>query len=103
MLNISFNKLVEEVMSDKTARYAAIENNIRRRIAHVICKEMKRQCISYANMEDLMGPPASQLCKLLHNELGGPLTLYTICRALDVMGFELDFKIVPKPPKKEKK
>jgi len=103
MLNISFNKLVEEVMSDKAARYAAIENNIRRKIGLVVCKEMKRQCISYEDMEDLMGPPASQLRRLLHDELGGQLTLYTICRALDVMGFELDFKIVPKPPKKEKK
>lgn len=95
-MTINFNAMINEIMNNDEARYAAIENRIRRTIGLVVCKEMKKQNLSLDDMQDLMGPPVSQLRRLLHNELGGQLTLYTICRALDILGLELKFEVVMK-------
>jgi hypothetical protein len=96
MSSTSFDKIVKEIMSDKAVRCAAIENGIRRTIGRIVCKEMKRQDLDFDDMQDFVGPPTSQLRRLLHDELGGQLTLYTICRALDALELELKFEVVSK-------
>jgi len=89
-MNNNFDDLVEEVLSNRNARCAARENSQRRSLAVVFEKARKAKHFSIRALAEEMGTSVSQVQRLLHNELGGSLTLRAIFRAADALDIEVD-------------
>lgn len=94
----SFDAILQEVMADPVARAAANENRLRRALSSSFDDARRARGLSVRRMATLMGTSVSQVQRLLHRELGGSLTLRTICRALDVLELDLTMHVRPRHP-----
>jgi AraC-like DNA-binding protein len=82
----NFDELVLEVADNQDARCAGLENQLRRDLASAIEEARTEQNLSIRQLAERMGTSVSQAQRLLHHDLGGSLTLRTICRAIDSLG-----------------
>ena len=85
----TFKELQREVLKNKDARCAAHENELRRRLAIVFDTARMKENWSIRELAEHMGSSISQVRLLLHREIGGSLTLNTICRAADVLNIQV--------------
>ncbi len=93
----SWDDLVAEVLSDPDARAAYAENEIRRKMGAAIDKARQEQGLSMRDLASLIRTSVSQVQRLLHRDLGGSLTLKTVCRAADALGLQVRVHIHEKP------
>jgi transcriptional regulator with XRE-family HTH domain len=84
-----FEALVNEVLADSDARTAYAENALRRYLAASFELARQGRGVSVRALAAEMGTSVSQVQRLLHHEVGGSLTLRTICRAADVLGLRV--------------
>lgn len=94
--NDDFLALEELVLADKSARTAAAENDLRRKLAEVIEGERSRRKLSIRALAERMETSVSQVQRLLHREVGGSLTLRTLVRAADALEMDLSLNMRPK-------
>jgi ribosome-binding protein aMBF1 (putative translation factor) len=80
-----FEKLTALVNSDKVARTARIENNLRRNLGEILDNERIRQGLSIRDLAKELETSISQVQRVLHREVGGNLTLKTLVRAADAL------------------
>ena len=96
-----FNKMLEEVLKNRTARLACIENCLRRKIANQLVKYIEegttiRDLSSLAKKLEISD---SQVRKAFHMELGDEIYLSTIVALADHFGLAIEilFKENAKP------
>ena len=95
MRSDSFEELLQQILADKDARVAAIENDVRRQLASALEEARTRKRLSIRGLAKQIGTSMSQVQRVLHLELGGSLTLRTIVRACDALGLRLTLRAVP--------
>ena len=88
-----FELLVSEVLADSDARAAYAENTLRRQLAATFESARKGKGLSIRTLAAKMGTSASQVQRLLHYEVGGSLTLRTICRAADILQLDVMIEV----------
>jgi predicted transcriptional regulator with HTH domain len=88
-----YDALKTEALRASIVRRAYNENNLRRRVAKLFEDEMKKQGVSARELARRMESSPTQVRRLLHKEVGGSLTLDTLCRAAVALGvvFSIDF------------
>lgn len=96
--NYDFDDLAREILSVKDARTGYIENRLRRRIAEAFEEARRRKGLSVRELAKEMGTSLSQVQRLLHFEVGGSLTLRTVCRAADALDLSLSIHVREKRP-----
>lgn len=89
----SFSDLMREVLGTVDAGAALRENTIRRKIAVEFEAARKAQGLSVRDLAKKMGTSVSQIERLRHEELGGSLTLRTICKAAQVLGLAVTVNV----------
>jgi len=87
MIFEDFSDTVELVQKSHDARIAAKENRLRRQLALTIRQAMVDKGISIRELARGMNSSKSQVQRLLHEEVGGSLTLKTLLRAADCLGY----------------
>lgn len=92
----SFDDLRAEVFNDRDARTAALENELRRRLASTFEAIRQREGMSVRDFAERIGTSTSQAQRLLHHEIGGSLTLRTLVRAADKLGVAVRVHLRPK-------
>lgn len=85
MNNESWEDLLTEVLANKHARCAYRQNELRRKLAAAFEDARKAKGLSVRALAAEMETSVSQVQRLLHMDLGGSITLTTICRAADVL------------------
>ncbi|WP_155798744.1 helix-turn-helix domain-containing protein [Sorangium cellulosum] len=93
-----FDDLAREVLSVRDARTAFVENRLRRRIAESFEEARCRKNLSVRELAKEMGTSLSQVQRLLHHEVGGSLTLRTVCRAAEALNLNLSIHVREKQP-----
>jgi len=93
----NFDDLVNEVLADRDARCAARENAMRRRLAAALNEARERLGLSVRDLAAKLNTSTSQVQRLLHEDLGGSISLATICRAADVLDLGVEIRIVHEP------
>lgn len=88
-----FESLRSEVLQDKDARAAALENSLRQRIGAALESARLERGLSLRQLGGEIGSSLSQVQRLLHREVGGSLTLRTICRAADHLGLSVSMDL----------
>lgn len=83
--DIDFDALLEEALGNRDARTAYVENGLRRRLAVSFDEARELKGMSVRQLARAMGTSLSQVQRLLHSEVGGSLTLRTVCRAADAL------------------
>ena len=91
-----FQALEDLVLSNRNARTAAFENDLRRKLAKIIEEEREQRGLSIRGLAKEMGTSISQVQRLLHREVGGTLTLRTLVRAADALGMVPSVNMRPK-------
>jgi hypothetical protein len=89
-----YEALQREVLEDFACKCMAIENGLRRELAKQIEIEMKKRNWRDYNLAKHAKCPLSEIRRLLHQEVGGRLTLRTIIRSLNVLGLKLKLEVV---------
>ena len=89
--------LMREVLDDPTARVAYQENELRRALARAIDRERVAKRMSVRELAKAMDSSASQVQRLLHKDLGGSITLRTLCRAAEALGCRVGIHFRPVP------
>lgn len=89
----NYEVLKKEALQDPVVQRAYNENNLRRRVAKLFEDEMKKQGVTSRELARRMKTSPTQVRRLLHKEVGGALTLDTLCRAAVALGvvFSIDF------------
>ena len=82
-----FEDLEKLIMGNKESRIAYHEEDFRIELAEFFLNAMQKQGLSYEKFAALMETSKLQIQRLLNKESGGSLTLNTIFRAGDVLGF----------------
>lgn len=77
--------LFREVLNNPAARCAYQENELRRAIAASIEDARQSKGLTVRALAKAMETSVSQVQRLLHEDLGGSITLRTLCRAADVL------------------
>ncbi len=98
----NFFDLVKELVQDPDVRTAALENNLRRKIASVLDERRQAMDLSLRDLAEAMGTSLSQVQRILHKQEGGNLTLRTLVRAADTLGLQLAINIRPTPEEEGK-
>lgn len=92
----SFDELAGEVLANPNARAAAGENDIRRKLSAAFERARSEKGLSVRALASAMGTSVSQVQRLLHNEVGGTLTLRTLVRAADTLDLSLSMHARPR-------
>lgn len=92
----SFDDLLKEVLADRDARTAMLENALRRRVSSAFEKARNDKGLTVRGLAKEIGTSVSQVQRLLHQEAGGSLSLRTICRAADALGLSVQIHVRPK-------
>ena len=92
MSDWNFEATASEVLSDRTARVAYLENATRRKLAEKFEKARQEKGLSLRALAKEMKTSVSQVQRLLHKEQGGSLTLRTLFRAAEVLGLTLNIQ-----------
>jgi AraC-like DNA-binding protein len=92
----SYVSLICLARKDPEVRVAMQENSLRRQIADVFETSRTNRGISIRALASMMKTSPSQVQRVLHKEFGGSLTLSTILRAADALGFDVDVKVTKK-------
>ncbi len=90
-----FEALAAEIHQDPVAASAYRENDLRRAIGSAFDSARLRRQLSIRAMAREMSTSVSQVQRLLHRELGGSLTLRTVCAAAQALGLHIDFEVRP--------
>ena len=80
---------MEEVMANRDARCAYVENKLRSKLAGEFDEARQDRGLSIRGLAKAIGTSLSQVQRLLHREVGGSLTLGTFVRAADALGLTL--------------
>ena len=88
-----FDAVVREVLSDRDSRTAYMENRLRRGLAGSLDEARRQQGLSVRALAKAMHTSVSEVQRLLHEEVGGSLTLRTVCRAADALGMKVALHI----------
>jgi transcriptional regulator with XRE-family HTH domain len=83
------------VAQDKDARTAAVENRLRSHIGEAFDAARKAKGLSIRALAKEMGTSISQVQRMLHEDIGGGLTLRTLVRGADVLGLSVSFHLEP--------
>lgn len=92
----SFDDLLKEVLADRDARTAMLENTLRRKISGAFEKARADRGLSIRGLAKEIGTSVSQVQRLLHQESGGSLSLRTLCRAADALELTVQVHVRPK-------
>ena len=92
-----FDALRAEVLSRRAARLAARENDMRRAIARSFESAREDQALSLRELASGMDTSLSQVQRLLHEDVGGSVTLRSICSAADVLNLRISVHVRPVP------
>jgi hypothetical protein len=87
--------LEKEIMRDPDARAAYMENSLRRVMAEVFKEAIKEKGLPKYYFFRHLGISQTQAFRLLQKEVGGSLSLFSICRAADALGLEVSLNIKP--------
>lgn len=91
----SFSDLLNEVLGSPDAGAALRENALRRKIAAAFEEARVAEGLSVRELAKKMDTSISQIQRLRHEDLGGSLTLRTICRAAQVLGLSVSVNVRP--------
>ncbi len=89
----NFEMLALEVLLNRDARVAAVENDMRRRFGAVFGEARKERGLSMREMAEEIGTSHSQVERVLHHEAGGSLSLRTLVRAADALGLIVEIDV----------
>jgi hypothetical protein len=98
MKDDSLERLIEDVLANQDARVAAHENALRRTLAVQFNAARGERAMSFRDLASAMGTSLSQVQRVLHEEVGGSLTLNTVCRAADALGQRVSLHVRPESP-----
>lgn len=87
--------LLREVLDDATARVAYDENELRRALADAIEAARIAKRLSVRQLAKAMHSSPSQVQRLLHKDLGGSITLRTLCRAAAALDCRIGIQLRP--------
>jgi len=90
-------KLIATVLSDRDARVAAKENDLRRGLAESFEVARQRKGFSIRRLAREIRTSISQVQRLLHREVGGTVTLRSVCKAADLLELEVRLTAMPTP------
>ena len=96
--NSDFDNLVNEVLAVQDARTAYLENRLRRALADSFEEARKKKDMSVRQLAKEMETSVSQVQRLLQRDVGGSVTLRTVCRAADVLGLAISVHAREKQP-----
>src|SRR5262245_13361361 len=85
----------EATLDDPTSRAAAHENALRRKLAASLEEARARKGLSIRGFAKEIDTSLSQVQRLLHKQLGGSLSLFTICKAAERL--DLDVMLEARP------
>jgi transcriptional regulator with XRE-family HTH domain len=88
-----FEALARQVLDSADARAAFLENGVRREVAKAFEAKRVERALSIRDLAKEIGTSVSQVQRLLHTELGGGLTLRTLCRAADALDMRLSVHV----------
>lgn len=84
-----FDAVAREVLANRDARTAYTENRLRRTLAESLNEARLHKGLSVRDLAKAMHTSVSEVQRLLHEEVGGSLTLRTVCRAADALGMKV--------------
>lgn len=90
--------ILSEVMNDPVARWAFLENEVRRSIASLLRDRIRALNMGPFEFETALGLAGllpEEIRRILHQDLGGSVSLKVICRAADVLGCRLEVGLTP--------
>lgn len=90
----NFGSVLKDILSNRDSRIAAHENFIRRGLGRWFDDARLEKGLSLREFAKYIGTSLSQTQRLLHKQLGGSLTLKTLCKAADVFGFRIEIKFI---------
>lgn len=93
---INFDDMSREVLNDPDARAAAKENCVRHKLGALFTDYMRQSGLLPLDLARKTSLSISQVNRLLQLEVGGNLTLFTICRVADELNLEISLNISPK-------
>ena len=88
----SFDDLARELRRDRDVRVAANENSLRRTLGAAFDEARRAKSLSVRALAKSLGS-LSQTQRLLHRELGGTLTLRTLCKGADALDLDLQVRV----------
>lgn len=91
----NWEEIDEDVLEDRASRCADIENSLRRKIAEAFNEARDAGKLSVRDLARELETSVSQVQRLLHEELGGSLTLRTIVRAADALHLQVAVHVRP--------
>src|SRR5580765_2289032 len=91
----NYEALLEEAMRDPDVRVAFKENELRRVLGAAFDEARNAQELSVRDLAKKMNTSTSQVQRVLHNEVGGSLTLSTVCRAADALDLCVRVQVRP--------
>lgn len=90
-----FDDLLKEALETPDARYAFKENALRRRLGAALDQARAAKGLTVRQLASKMGTSTSQVQRLLHGEVGGSVTLASLCRAADALDLRVDIHVRP--------
>lgn len=87
------DQLEKDVLGNFDSRTACRENELRRRLSIIFREKIKNQGLGIRDFAKKTGTSISQVQRIIHNEVGGSLTLRTIVRACDILGLRINIEI----------
>lgn len=94
---MGIKELESDVMANKDARCAAVENELRRYIGSHIEQAKFARGWSLRKLASELGTSLSQVQRVTHREVGGGLTLRTLVRVADTFGWKLVIRFEDTP------
>jgi len=88
-----FGVLIDMVEGDLDAKAAAVENGIRRSLAEAITAALDGRKMDMYQFSRESGISSAQVRRLLHQEMGGRLTLCTVVKAASFLGLRLEITL----------
>ena len=80
-----WSEILQEIESDPVARAGFVENDLRREIGRALTFERERRSMSMRELADAMSTSLSQVQRVLHEDIGGTITLRTLVRAANAL------------------
>jgi transcriptional regulator with XRE-family HTH domain len=81
--------LIREGLQDADVRAAFHENGLRRAIGAALSEARLARGLSVRDLAQAMRTSPSQVQRLLHQDVGGSISLRSLCRAADVLGLRV--------------
>ena len=93
----SYDDFAREILDENVEiRAASKENTLRRRLAVALQQAREMRGISIRELAKKIGTSLSQVQRVMHEEVGGSLTLRTIVKAADALDMDVSIHVRPR-------